>query len=52
MSDKDDTFNNSSSVTTVFDKQFIKMANLINILKEEKNKIILELNETVTESNK
>lgn len=51
MSEKEDTFNNSS-VSTVFDKQFTKMTNLINILKEEKNMIILEMNEAITESNK
>lgn len=39
-------------MTQVSDKQFTKMANLINILKEEKKNIILELNETLTECNK
>ncbi|XP_022171411.1 nucleoprotein TPR-like isoform X3 [Myzus persicae] len=52
ISDKDDSFNNTSLCTNSIDKQFTKMANLINILKDEKNSIILELNETVTECNK
>jgi len=30
----------------------MKMANLINILKDEKNAIILEFNETIAECNK
>lgn len=50
--DKNDSFDNTSSTTNTFDKQFTKMANLINILKDEKCKIILEFNETITECNK
>jgi len=51
LSDKDDSFNNTS-VTQVVDKQFTKMANLINILKEEKKGIILDLNEKNDDLNK
>ncbi|XP_027851398.2 nucleoprotein TPR-like isoform X1 [Aphis gossypii] len=52
VSDKDDSFNNTSLSTNSVDKQFLKMANLINILKDEKNSIILEFNETIAECNK
>uniref|UniRef100_A0A2S2PQR5 NUA/TPR/MLP1-2-like domain-containing protein n=2 Tax=Schizaphis graminum TaxID=13262 RepID=A0A2S2PQR5_SCHGA len=52
ISDKDDSFNNSSLGTNSIEKQFMKMANLINILKDEKNSIILEFNETIAECNK
>ena len=52
ISDKDDSLNNTSLCTNSIDKQFMKMANLINILKDEKNSIILEFNETIAECNK
>ncbi|XP_025205590.1 nucleoprotein TPR [Melanaphis sacchari] len=52
ISDKDDSFDNTSLGTKSIDKQFMKMANLINILKDEKNSIILEFNETIAECNK
>ncbi|VVC26804.1 Major intrinsic protein, conserved site [Cinara cedri] len=51
-SNKDDSLTNNFVQTNGFDKQFTKMANLINILKEEKNTVILDLNEAITECNK